>query len=289
MQVRRLVQLIVLLGIVVAATKFNESRLVKWVAAGAEPAHQGPYEQTEEAASPDSCAQPSPANKKHCETLEQQIMDSVVRLEYRLGDEIDGGGRPKRISHGTIKDGRYLVIHNHFVNPLEHQQDRADGEMNSLAVYKANGRLLYMHTGASTIAVAAEEEETLVLDFGVKDNGQGFFDWLAVPSAPFKSWQEVPLKPDDEVAQVNYDGQKTFLTWTTIMDVQEDSGVPRIVVSNGLSQGASGGGVFWNGHHIANNWINWELLESAGEGGNVLDQASIAALNSPSVANIHLQ
>lgn len=289
MQVRRVVQLIVLLGIVAAASKFNESPLVKWVAAGAESNHSGPYYQTEVNAGPGSCALPSPANRKHCETLEQQIMDSVVRLEYRLGDEIDGSGRPKRISHGTIKDGRYLVIHNHFVNPLEHQQDSLDGEMNSLAVYKANGRLLYMHTGASTIAVAAEEEETLVLDFGVKDNGQGFFDWLAVPSAPFKSWQEVSLKPGDEVAQVNYDGQKTFLTWTTIVDVEEDDGVPRIVVSNGLSHGASGGGVFWNGHHIANNWINWELLETAGEGGNVVAQASIAALNSPSVAYINPQ
>jgi hypothetical protein len=187
MQARRFVQLIVLLTILVAAGKFNDFRLGKWAVATVEPLPQRIEYQSVEGASPGSCADPSPDESPFCESLEQRIMDTVVRLEYRLGDDLNGSGRPKRISHGTIKDGRYLVIHNHFVNPLEQRQDNLAGQMDSLAVYKANGRLLYMHTGASKIVVVAEEEETLVLDFGVKDNGQGFFDWLAVPSASFKS------------------------------------------------------------------------------------------------------
>jgi negative regulator of sigma E activity len=45
-------------------------------------------------------------------------------------------------------------------------------------------------------------------------------------------------------------------------------------------KGASGGGVFWNGNHIAINWQTVRLLEEDGE---VLEQFSTVALNSDRV------
>jgi hypothetical protein len=95
-------------------------------------------------------------------------------------------------------------------------------------------------------------------------------------SAPFKSWQDVQLLPGDEVAQIDSDGESSYVTWTVIEDVITKNGVPRIVVRNVLNKGASGGGVFWNGYHIANNWGIIELVNGSGR---VDVETSIAALN----------
>jgi hypothetical protein len=50
---------------------------------------------------------------------------------------------------------------------------------------------------------------------------------------------------------------------------------------HGVLGGASGGGIFWNGYHIANNWT---LVEMIGADGTILRQMTTAALNSEAVA-----
>jgi hypothetical protein len=125
--------------------------------------------------------------------------------------------------------------------------------------------------------VVVEEEETLVLDFGTKSNGQGYFEWLGMTSASFMGWQDVPLQPGDEVAQIDHDGEHSFITWTRVNEVITNDGVPRITMQNDLIGGASGGGVFWNGFHIANSW---GIIEHVGEDGQVYLRTSVAALNS---------
>jgi hypothetical protein len=53
--------------------------------------------------------------------------------------------------------------------------------------------------------------------------------------------------------------------------------VPRLILSSQLLKGASGGGVFWNGNHIA---INWQAVRFLTEDGEVLEQFSTVVLNS---------
>ena len=78
------------------------------------------------------------------------------------------------------------------------------------------------------------------------------------------------------VAQVDWDGNESRVEWTTIEEIITEDGVPRLLLNNGVTRGSSGGGVFWNGKHIANNWKTIEHLDS---GGNIVYLTSVAPLN----------
>jgi hypothetical protein len=116
-----------------------------------------------------------------------------------------------------------------------------------------------------------------VLDFGVDDDGRGFFESKGVPSASFESWQDAEPTVGQSVAQVVWDGRHTSVTWTSIQEVILDNGTPSVVLTNPLHHGASGGGVFLDGSHIAVNWENGKHLDAAGA---VIEEFSTAALNS---------
>jgi len=60
-------------------------------------------------------------------------------------------------------------------------------------------------------------------------------------------------------------------------------GVSRLILSSPLLPGAFGGGVFWNGSHIAVNWQTGRILSEDSE---VLEEFSTAALNSNRVVAI---
>jgi hypothetical protein len=217
------------------------------------------------------------AAETRCAELEQQILDSVVRLEIYYENIDSGSGLGKKLSHGTIKDGRYLVIHNHFQVSFSQSAGKSEDDALTFAMYKTSGEILMLHTGSLPFSMVVEEEETLVLDFGTRSNGQGYFEWLGMTSASFMGWQDVPLQPGDEVAQIDHDGKHSFITWTRVDEVITNDGVPRITMQNDLIGGASGGGVFWNGFHIANNW---GIIEHTDEDGRVYLRTSVAALNS---------
>jgi hypothetical protein len=227
-----------------------------------------------------SCANPPLRDKELCAQYEQQILDSVVRLEVR-GPSLEnpkilaGGG-----GHGTIKDGRYIVVHNHFMVDLSIFSDREYSEVASLNLYSANGNLLLRDARPPLFEVVVADQETLVLDFGTNERSEGFFEWYRIPSAPFKSRHETTIGPGTEVAQVNWDGKRTFISWVEVAEVITNDGVPRLVLANPINDGSSGDGVFWNGTHIANNWMAVGHID---DGGNETYQYSIAALNSPAV------
>ncbi len=230
------------------------------------------------------CQNPDPAHVRTCAAAAEQILATTVRIELRRwqeaegkrGEYIDGG-----IGHATVKDGRYLVTHNHFGIPLAAIEGKA-GEQVRISVYKANGEIILDNVPTSAFSVVIEDSETIVLDFG-EYLGDGLFGMVGMPSAEFQSWDALSLTPGMEVAQINWDKETAFVEWVNIKSVFTTNGTPRIELDNGVIKGASGGGIFWNGLHIGNNWTSTTVQEA--NGGAVLDVFSAAALNAGSVVN----
>jgi len=230
------------------------------------------------------CQNPDAAHVQTCAALAEQILATTVRIELhrwveadgKRGEHIDGG-----IGHATVKDGRYLVTHNHFGIPLAAIEGVA-GEQVRISVYKANGEVILDSVPTSAFSVVTEDSETVVLDFG-EYTGNGLFGMLGMPSANFQSWQSQELAPGTEVSQINWDNETAHVEWTNIKTVFTSDGTPRIELDNSVIKGASGGGVFWNGNHIGNNWTSTTVQEA--NGGAVLDAFSAAALNSELVLN----
>jgi hypothetical protein len=227
------------------------------------------------------CANPMPDVVRKCKELEWQILASTVRIEWDLwvtNDSGDGYSRVDRIGHATVKEGRYLVTHNH--GGLS-QSDLKNREWDRISVFTANGLPIWPEAPLHTISITAEDAETLVLDFG-DYGGQGLFSLIGLSSAEFKAWGALPLQTGMEVAQVTWDGETALVDWVTIDDVVTDNGTPRLELDSDVALGTSGGGVFWNGYHIANTWSQASVLNASS--GAVSRRYSVAALNSPQVA-----
>ena len=231
-----------------------------------------------------SCVNPTPEDAPACRTLEQQILSSTVRIEieawisHPAGPEGSGLYEVRSArgnGHGTVKDGRYLITHNHFDVPLPASSNASSIAFGTVTVYDANGERLALQAHPASLRIVQGGEETLELDFGLVGD-VGFFAAAGLTSAHFESWQVAPLQVGTEVAQVNWDGSATRVDWVTIEAVVTDDGVCRLVLSRGLTPGASGGGVFWNSYHVANNWA---VIETISADGGVRGRHSTAALN----------
>jgi hypothetical protein len=221
----------------------------------------------------------TPNNEVSCTQWEQQILAATVRIQMRSSVEfdLDMGREPmshEAISHATVVGGRYLLTHNHFkISPK----------------YQGNGTSLYatlyltsneMIAEAATFTIAYADTETLMLEFTDKE-GRGLFDILDIPSAQLLAWGSLSLEPGMEVAQINWDGTTTHINCVQIESVVIDEGTPRLDLKNYIQPGSSGGGVFWQSYHIANNWQRTALYESGST--LMLHQFSSAALNSVSM------
>jgi hypothetical protein len=228
-----------------------------------------------------SCVQPLPDEAQACYEREQQILATTVRIKMHGWIESEVGGEPIIISrimgHATIKDGRYLVTHNHLGQALA---AFADGAVTGVSLYKVNGETILPEAPLTTFTVAAADAQTLLLEFE-DDGGHGLFDTLSLPSAEFKAWDLLSLQPGMEVAQVNWDGATVSVQWVTIEAIITDDGTPRLQLGNVLRSGSSGGGVFWHGYHIANNWSRTLVRDN--ESGEIVRKFSTVALNSPSI------
>ena len=128
------------------------------------------------------------------------------------------------------------------------------------------------------ISVLGADRESVVLDFGEKD-GRGVFEDAGFSSAEFRETSLTALQPGMEVAQVDWDGWSSHIDWTTIEAVTTVSETPIVKLSDCIRSGASGGGLFWQGVHIGNNWSR------SPDCGPELDPAdhSFVALNTRSV------
>lgn len=213
--------------------------------------------------------------------IEKRILKSTIRFyietwAVKPGDS--GYDFDSASGHGTLKDGRYLVTHNHFSTPLSSQpQDRDPNAYTMVTLADSNGQTLFRGP-VSDFEIVWEDPETLVITH--EDND--LFEKLGFVSAEFKDWSSVPLEAGSEVAQVDWDGEITRVDWTTIQEVAVEDGVPRLVLADGVTLGASGGGIFWQGTHIANNWLLVQELDASGE---LIGATTKVALNSAQVAS----
>ena len=236
----------------------------------------GPAQPTLMAAQPvaggPSCANPTPAMAAECQALTERILASTVRLEFH--------GPCGGIGHATVMGGRYLVTHNHYPVTGEALSRGGDGLIAAVSVLKANGDIILLKAPLTYFNVALIAPEALVLDFH-EYGGVGFFDSVDVPSVEAGLLTDMNIQPGSEVAQVDWDLTSTRVTWTRVTAVGEADGTPYLELDSYVEQGASGGGVFYNGVHIANNWSrNTDCVAATGE---VVRHYSLAALNSGSI------
>lgn len=231
-----------------------------------------------------SCAAPAPAAIAKCQEMAASILAATVRLEmmvYAPGQDGDGYRyEDGSIGHATVMDGRYLVTHNHFGLSL---QDVEEGRLSKLSIYRATGEIILKDAPFGAFDVVVVDPQTLVFDFG-DYGGQGLFATIGLASAEFLSWDSVQLQPGMEVAQIDWDGQTAYVDWVRVTAVQVEGETPQVVLEKFVEQGASGGGVFYEGVHVANNWFR--STDRQADTGEVLRQYSVAALNSGAAANV---
>jgi hypothetical protein len=228
----------------------------------------------------ESCAQPTGEMAHTCRELEQRILAATVRIElqgWTVADDESSYDIDYTVGHATVRDGRYLITHNHFRIPLSIRPQDGESEVYTSVILSDSNGETFFKGPISDFELAWEDPETLV--FAYKDEKP--FQDAGIISAEFSDWSSIPLKVGMEVAQVDWDGATTRVDWTTVQEVDIEDGVPRLVLADGVTLGASGGGIFWHGIHIANNWL---LVQHYGESGTLTDTTTKVALNSTPVS-----
>jgi hypothetical protein len=211
--------------------------------------------------------------------IEEQILASTVRVviqNWIVDDNESGYTIDQSVAHATVMSGSRLVTHNHFSLPLSIRHP--DGEVEAYGLVKlldARGKQLFQ-APLSEFELAWEDQETLV--FAYEDESQ--FEALGLRPAEFVEWTSLPLEAGMEVAQVDWDGSMTRVDWTTVQEVKLDGGAPLLLLEDGVMLGASGGGIFWQGKHIANNWLLRQMFDASG---TLVDSMTTVALNSAQV------
>lgn len=201
----------------------------------------------------------------------ENILRSTVRVHlqaWRMVEDESGFYLDESIGHATLRDDNVLVTHNHY--PLLEEQDLVI----SVAFFATDGRpLFFAPLRDFEIRQAGPETLHFVLkhDFLAQK-----LDESGIIPAQFADWQDLNLQPGSTVAQIDWDGKTSRVDWISIEQVIDSDGVPRLVVDDGVMQGASGGGLFVDGRHIANNWQSIERLDGAG---NLVYSTGVAAFN----------
>lgn len=220
-------------------------------------------------ASEPSCANPTPELTPNCNALAQQALAATVRIEFH--------GPSGGIGHGTVLGGRYVLTHNHYPVSAAALANGGEGEVTAISVLKVNGDIILLKAPLTYFTVVDDIPEALTLDFQ-EYGGIGFFDSLGVPSAESTTLDQLSLQPGVEVAQVDWNGATAHVDWVRVTAVHTNGDTSYLELENFIGQGASGGGVFYNGVHIANN-VSRSTTRVA-ETGQTLRQYSVAALNS---------
>ena len=222
-----------------------------------------------------TCANPTILNVESCREMEEQILNSTVRIlveSWQVADNEQGYIIEHSAGHATVMDGRYLVTHDHFSIPLSIQQPEDERYAYSVVfLYDTKGNLL-QKAPLSDFEIINEANEVMIL----AHTEANFFDELGVESAKFLDWRAVTLEAGMEVAQIDWDGQISRVDWTKVKEVRINEETPILILEDGAIPGASGGGIFWNGYHIANNWRINEQIDAAGE---IIDTVTKVALN----------
>ncbi len=219
-----------------------------------------------------SCTAPTPEMIADCRAQAERILAATVRLEL-IAFTPDGDGQELLTGHGTVMAGRYILTHNHYgLTPVEF----GNGRLVSLTVYKADGSLALKDVRPASLSVIAVAPEALLLDFG-DYGGPGLLGVAGLASAEFAGEAAVTLQPGMELAQIDWDGAVARVVWTRLTAVHMAGGTATVELDSFVERGASGGGVFFNGVHIANNWVR--ATDRLGETGEIVGRFSLAALN----------
>ncbi len=217
--------------------------------------------------------------------MEQKILDATVRIAFHGSIETEDGYDMIQIkgtiSHATVKDGRYLLTHNHFGIPLSQLQifnRYANRSFTGVSVYRLDGTTVLDHAPLDAFTVVSEKGETVLLDFGTIA-GEGFFAHADIVSAEVAKAGTARFAPDTEVALIDWDGQgQTQVVWAQIQTVYQEKGLSLMQINHFIETGASGGGVFLNNRHIGNNWAR--IVETDLNTGDVSRRLTLVALNS---------
>jgi hypothetical protein len=193
----------------------------------------------------------------------------VLHGQFQTGQHTDFRGS---FGHATVVNSRYLITHNHFAIDLTTLSVANSQGVSGFSLYNAAGQHILRNAPVGAFQATAVNAQTLVLDFG-----ESYFNNLGVMSAPFKSVGEFTLTVGSEVGQIDWDGQQAFVVWTTVTEIVPDHATPHLVLDNYVMPGASGGGVFWNGYHIANTWADVTVKNAAT--GEFLGSFSLVVLN----------
>jgi hypothetical protein len=229
---------------------------------------------------PFSCINPTRADEsEYCTEIENQILAATIRIELHTWATF--GGYTKDIttkSHATILDGKYLLTHNHYKYSLTEQVE-AYGQVEGytgISLRTTSGALLIENAPLNSFSIAYENPQTLVLAFLAGD-GIGIFQNAGLPSARFADEDSISLEEGTELAQIDWDGETAHIDWVRVDSLSLNIEIPQLQVNNYPKKGCSGGGVFWNGIHIGNNW--GKNLEMDPETEEVIRRYSTIALN----------
>jgi hypothetical protein len=231
-----------------------------------------------------SCIRPASYEVKIlCANLEADNLAVTVRIEMHAQYNLQGSSYTKiHPSHATILAGRYLVTHNHFKFRLNATALKGEEGYFAITLRRADGTLILDEAPLSAFKVVHQDPQTLVLEF-LNAKGEGLFAAQGLPSADFINWQAITLQPGAELAQIDWNGKQAHVDWVQIDRLDLENSVPQLQVNNFARFGCSGGGVFWNGQHIGNNWAR--NIEEDSSTNEITRRYSIIALNSVAVAN----
>jgi hypothetical protein len=225
-----------------------------------------------------TCQQPGVLTSAYCQQMETLLLNATVRVEvqsWRVAPAETGYDILGSVGHATVQDGRYLVTHNHFSTLDLSQPVSAESEAYTrLLLYDADGEFL-LAAPLIDFVVMEEGAEKLVIELKEED-ARAVLASRGVTSGCFESQHLISLTPGIEVAQVDWDGSNAHVDWVSVQKIIVVNDVPCLLLSEGVTPGASGGGIFLDGVHVATTWAVVEQLDI---NGNVLQRFTLAALD----------
>jgi hypothetical protein len=226
-----------------------------------------------------TCQHPSALTGPYCRKLESLMLSASVQIvvqswqvnQTESGYEVHGSR-----GLGTVQDGHYLITHNHYATlPKPRSLPLQSEACIRLVLYDAQGEFL-LAAPLIDFTIRSQDGETLLIEM-TREADRRLFAQRSVSSTCCNPDDLSLLKPGTEVAQIDWDGVQARVDWVTVQAVITTDGVSRLLLADSVTPGASGGGVFWHGKHVA---INWSLLEHLDGKGVVVRQFTIAALDS---------
>ena len=190
--------------------------------------------------------------------IEERLLDATVRVQietWLVNENEQGYTILQAEGHGTVVNGRYLITHNHHNIPLLLSETGFDPNVYSrLIIYNAAGEEIGI-LPMTDFRIALREEQMLLLAY-TGDKLSVPFGTMGLDASQIAAWQNAAIQPEDTVAQINWDGAATTVTWAQVTAVRTARTPPCLELASQTLVGASGGAVFWNGLHIGNNWLN---------------------------------